>query len=323
LNSFRSAMRKFVFPLLAAMLAFTSGLAQSQAFPTRPVTIVVPYAAGGGTDVVTRQLARALEKHWGQPVVVENLAGADGTIGTQRVLRAPADGYTLLLQLNTMLLWKPGDNSSKIDLVGELKFISLIQTAPLAFAVSSKFPGNTMADYVAYCKVQQCSWGTATKYAQLIGKTLMDVTGLTKSVNVNYKGGGPMLNDLLGGHVTMVLPSVASGQRFVQQGQMKFLAVGSVERFPLVPTVPTLVEQGFKVFGDSWYGLMVAKDTPPQAFNAIVEGIKAVAKDKGLVDSIESNGGTPVFSTPEQFNEYARKERQYLAPLMAKYPLTE
>jgi tripartite-type tricarboxylate transporter receptor subunit TctC len=308
----------------AGMLALVGTAAAQGSFPNRTVTIVVPYAAGGGTDLVARTLALALQKHWGQTVVVDNLAGADGIIGTQKVLRAPADGYTILLQLNTMLLWKLTDTNSR-DLVGDLRFISLIQTAPLSFAVSSKFPGNTMQDFVATCKAasKPCSWGTATKYAQLIGKHLMDAAGLPDVINVNYKGGGPMLNDLLGGQITMAVPSVASGQRFVQSGQMKMLAVGSAERFPLVPTVPTLAESGLKVYGDSWYGLMLAKDVPQPVFATIVEGIKAVSKDKALVASIENNGGTPVFSTPEQFNEYARKEKTYLNTLLVKYPLTE
>lgn len=109
----------------AGMLALVGTAAAQGSFPNRTVTIVVPYAAGGGTDLVARTLALALQKHWGQTVVVDNLAGADGIIGTQKVLRAPADGYTILLQLNTMLLWKLTDTNSR-DLVGDLRFISLI-----------------------------------------------------------------------------------------------------------------------------------------------------------------------------------------------------
>ncbi|MGE4241781.1 tripartite tricarboxylate transporter substrate binding protein [Ramlibacter sp.] len=307
----------------AGLLALAGG-ALAQAFPNRTVTIVVPYAPSGGTDVVARRMAQVLEKHWGQTVIVDNVPGADGIIGTQKALRAPADGYTLLLQLNTMLMWKLTETGSR-DLVGDLRLISLIQTAPLSFAVSSKFPGNTMQDFVAHCKAATtpCSIGTATRYAQLISKQLMDVAGIGNAIGVSYKGGGPMTNDLLGGHVTMAVPSVASGLRYVQSGQMKMLAVGSEKRFPLSPNIPTLVENGWPVLGDSWYGLMVPKNVPNEVFNSIVQAVAAVSKDPGLRAAIEGGGGAPVFSTPEQFVEYARKERTLLNALLAKYPLSE
>ncbi len=312
------------FLVLALAACAFAGLAEAQGFPQRTVTIVVPYAPGGGTDNVARTFAAALSNHWKQSVVVENHAGADGIIGTQRALRAPADGHTLILQLNTMLLWKatmPQNQGS--DLLSELALISLIQTAPLGFAVNANFPGKDMKDFVAYCKTpgNSCSWGTATKYAQLIGKHLMDTLDLPQAVNVNYKGGGPMMNDLLGGHVTMTLPSVASAQTQRQAGKVKLLAVASRERFRLAADVPTLAESGWQVFADSWYGFMASKQTPPEILRAIAQAVQAVSKDPALLASIESSGGQAVFSSAEAFNDYVKREQAYLAPLLVKYPL--
>lgn len=297
-------------------------IAAAQSYPRKPVTIVVPYAPGGGTDVVARALANALSNHWKQTVLVDNTAGADGMIGTQKALRAPADGHTMILQLNTMLLWKGTTEGPGANLLQDIAFISLIQTAPLAFAVNAKFPGSTFPEFVAWCKqpANACSWGTATRYAQLVGKHLMDTAGLAKAINVPYKGGGPMMNDLLGGHVTMTIPSVASSLAQKQSGTIKVLAVASRNRFKFTPDVPTLAEAGYPINGDSWYGLMVAKATPPDVLRAITEGVRAVSKDPGLIATIEGNGGQPVFSTSEEFNDYVRRESQELEALLAKYP---
>ncbi len=305
---------------LASLLG--ASFAAAQPYPRKPVTIVVPYAPGGGTDVVARALANALSIHWKQTVIVDNTAGADGMIGTQKALRAPADGYTMILQLNTMLLWKGTSEGPGANLLEDIAFISLIQTAPLAFAVSSKFPGNTFGEFVAWCKVpaNACSWGTATRYAQLIGKHLMETAGLERAVNIPYKGGGPMMNDLLGGHVTMTIPSVASSLTQKQAGSIKVLAVASRSRFKFAPDVPTLAEAGYPINGDSWYGLMVAKATPPEIVRAITEGVRAVSKDANLIATIEGNGGQPVFSSGEEFNDYVKRESQELGALLAKYP---
>ncbi len=320
-----SVFRPFVrLAALAALLgvACAGALAQSPAWPMRQVTIVVPYPAGGGTDAIARSLALALSARWGQSVVVENPAGGDGIIGTQRVLRTPPDGYTILMQVNQMLLYKAAQPN--LNLMDDLKLVSMVQHSPLSFSVSTKFPGKTIAEFVAYCKTAKpaCSWASATKYGQLIGNQFIDAAGLKGLViNAPYKGTAPMMTDLLGGHITMALPAVASGLPHYKSGGLRFLAVGSAERFKLMPNIPTLVESGYQVFGDSWYGLMVSKDTPQPVFNAIVEAVKAVSTNPALLASIESNAGQPVFSSPERFAADVAKESAYLNGLLTKYPL--
>lgn len=303
---------------LAAVAAAGQALA-APAWPARPVTIVVPYTAGGGTDAVARVLAQFLQKHWNQSVIVENIAGADGIIGTERALARPADGYTLVLQLGTMLLWKPAETGGR-DLVSEMKLLSLIQKAPMSFAVSSKFPGSTIADYVQYCKGNPCGIGSATRYAQLIGTHFAETAGLKDTVQVSYKGGSQMTTDLLGGHLSMAIISVASGAKFVEAGQMKMLAVSSAQRFPQAPSIPTLAESGFQVFGESWYGLMTNKDVPAPALAALEEALKAAGRDPALRSFIERAGGVAVFNSPAEFEAIATRERAYLGPLLAKYP---
>ncbi|HYG43294.1 MAG TPA: tripartite tricarboxylate transporter substrate binding protein, partial [Bordetella sp.] len=181
--------------VLAAAGLAGPGLAHA-AFPERAVTIVVPYPAGGGTDTVARKLAQTLSGHWKVPVVVENVPGAEGLIGSERVLRMPADGYTLLFQISQMMLWKKTVPNSKVDALNDFRYVSKIQTSPLAFGVSPKLPVTSIKEYVQWCRSQGgCAWGSGSAYAQLMGRQLMDVAGVPDAINVPYKGTAPMMTD--------------------------------------------------------------------------------------------------------------------------------
>ena len=297
----------------------TLSAAQAQTFPNKTVTIVVPYPPGGGTDTVARSLAVALSTHWGQSVIVENLSGADGMIGTQKVQRASADGYTILMQVNQMLLSKNQAGGNAID---DFRLLSKIQTSPLSFVVPGNLPVTTFAEFATWCKsnAKGCSWASATKYGHLIGRQLMGDAGLKDALQVSYKGTAPMINDLVGGHVKLALPAVPTALPLHRNGQLKVLAVGSPKRFPALPEVPTLVESGFQVFGESWYGLMVHKDVPDAVFNRIYEGVRTAAKDERLNTAIDKAGGVAVFGSPAEFKDDVRKEIEYLDGIAAKYP---
>jgi len=311
-------MKRFAWlGLLVALCAF--GATQAQTFPNRTVTIVVPYPPGGGTDTVARSLAVALATHWGQSVIVENFSGADGMIGTQRVQRAAADGYMILMQVNQMLLSKNQAGGNAID---DFRLLSKIQTSPLSFVVPGNLPVTNFAEFTNWCKgnAKSCSWASATKYGHLIGRQLMGDAGLKDALQVSYKGTAPMINDLVGGHVKLALPAVPTALPLHRNGQLKVLAVGSTRRFPALPEVPTLVESGFQVFGESWYGLMVHKDTPEAVFNRIVEGVRVAAKDERLNTAIDKAGGVAVFGSPAEFKDDVRKEIEYLDGIAARYP---
>lgn len=311
--------------LSLAALAFAAAAGASpgaiaQGFPSRQVTIVVPYAAGGGTDAIARKLAQVLSAHWKQPVVVENTPGADGVIGTQRALRAPADGHTLLMQLNQMLLWPWTTPSARIDVLKDVRLISKIQHSPQVVAVSTKFPGTTFKDFAAWCVQANppCSWGSATQSAQLAGRQLMESAGVANSVNVSYKGTTPMITDVIGGHITMGLITVSSATSHVRSGALKLLAIGSRERFPAAKDVPTMLEQGYPVQADTWYGIMVARDTPQPVVDAIVAGIGAVSRDPELLRAIDAGGGAPILNSPQQFQREVEEEIDKLAPMLGK-----
>lgn len=305
---------------LAATALLVSGAAHA-AFPERSVTVIVPYPAGGGTDTVARKLARVLAEQWKVPVVVENAAGAHGMIGSERVLRAPADGHTLLFQISQMMLWKKIMPDGKVDALRDFRYVSKIQTSPLAFGVSPKLPVKSFQEYVQWCKdgKGRCDWGSGSAYAQLIGSQLMDVAGIPDAVSIPYKGTAPMMTDVAGGHIAMAVPAVTSSLGQIKGGLFRLLAVGSEQRSSQVPDAPSLSELGYDVRGETWYGLLVHRDTPQAAFDVIVAGVRQASQDKDLVAQIRGEGGEPVFSDTETFTREVMEESRRLDALLDKY----
>jgi tripartite-type tricarboxylate transporter receptor subunit TctC len=303
----------------AALLA--PAHASASGFPEHSITIVVPTTAGGGTDTLARQVARALSEYWKVPVVVQNIPGAEGLIGSQRVLREPADGYTWLLQITKMLLWKKTMPGNGIDVLADFDFVSKLQTAPMAFGVSSKLPVKTFPEFIQWCKAKKpnCSWGTATAYGQLIGRQLMDIAGLKNTINIPYKGTTPMLTDTIGGHVDMAIPSLSSGMAQARGGLFRMLAVASAQPSPFAPDVPSLKQMGFDVQAEDWYGILTKKGTPQPVLDAIEAGIKAVSKDPALLRAIRSTGSEPVFDSSKEFTRDVAQEIKLLDTLFDKY----
>lgn len=295
--------------------------ASAAGFPEHAVTIVVPYPAGGGTDMLARQLANALSKYWKVSVIVQNMPGAEGLIGSQHVLREPADGYTWLLQITQMLLWKKTLPDNNVNVLADFDFVSKLQTSPIAFGVSAKSPAKTFAQFVQWCKSKKpnCSWGTATSYGQLVGGQLMDMAGLKNATNIPYKGTAPMLTDAIGGHIDMAIPSLSSGLAQAKGGLFRLLAVGSSKPSPFAPDVPSLQQIGFDVHAEDWYGILAKKGTPPPVLKAMESGIMAVSKDPALLAAIRNTGSQPVFSSSEQFTREISQEAAAMDRLLDKY----
>lgn len=322
MNSFSTTVK-----CISAFFAALTGVlgtqpAAGQAFPGRAVTIVVPYPPGGGTDAVARSLGQALSRHWGQAVIVNNVAGADGVIGTQRVLRAPADGYTLVISTPQILLWKASMPDAKIDVLNDFRLVSKLQDSPLALAASSKLPVASVKDVVAYCKSPQhtCSWGSGTVYSRMLGSQMMDLMGLKDAVRVPFNGTGPMITSVIGGHVTLGLAPLHMQTPHARSGTLKVLAIVSKDRAGTMPQIPTLEQEGYPVYGTGWIGLMVSRATPQPVFEAISSAVSAVASNEALRASIVASGGYPIFSTPAQFETDLKHEIEYLDPIMVKYP---
>lgn len=288
-------------------------------FPERHITIVVPYAAGGGTDAVARTMAKALQDKWGQSVVVDNRTGADGVVGTQRALQAPADGYTFLIQLNAMLLYEWLHKSAGLNVMKDLVPISKIQESPLTITVNSSHPANTLQELFAHCKqTGKCSYGTATANGRLVGRQAEEIGGV-KMEAIPYKGTSAMVSDLLGGHLEIGMLSATLAAPLMKDGKIKALSVGTDYRFPSMPNVPTFLEAtGKKSNGTTWYGLFVKEGTPEPIVRKIEQAVMELSKDEAVRAAIVAQGATPLFTTTEQFKKNLKEEHEQVSAIASK-----
>ncbi len=308
--------------LLSLSLAPVAAHAQADAFPSRPVTVVVPYAAGGGTDALSRLLAKELSAQWGQPVVVENRAGADGWVGTQRVLQQPADGYTLLVQLNSMLLWRWAMPEVKFEPATDLKGVTKLASTPIVALVKGDMPAGSMRELFERCRAaaRPCSFGASTVSAQLAARQLADSGGLARASVVPYKGTAPMVTDLLGGHIDVALVSANLAVPMHADGRAKALGVGTPARYPRLPAVPTFAEAGHPIkFGTTWYGVMVRSGTPDAVVAAIAAAVARAGTKPEVLASIDTQGGVPVFNSAEVFAREMAEDLRDIAPIGEKY----
>lgn len=308
-----------------ALLAGCVVPAAAQAdFPSRRVTLVVSAAPGGGLDATARLLSKRMQDAWGEPVIVENQGGADGLIATQRVAASPADGYTMLLQIPSLLLLKHNTHDLGFDPAAALAPVSELGRTPSVIAVNAKSGINSVKELVAYCNkaAQPCSWGSGQQLSYLYGQRAFALSGIRETVNVNYKGTGPVVADLLGGHITIGMTSIAAPLPFHLQGQLRILAVNAEKRVAQIPEVPTFHEAGLQVPPrGSWYGLFVPVNTPPEVVAKIEKLVTALAADPAAQEAMRNIGAEPVFGPSREFAAGIREEAAFLDALVQQYPL--
>jgi tripartite-type tricarboxylate transporter receptor subunit TctC len=318
-------MKNAVPLLLAAALAVASAQAPAQGeFPSRRITLIASASTGGGLDGVARLLSKRMQDAWGQPAIVENVGGADGLIATQRVANAPADGYTMLLTIPSLLLLKHNTKDLGFDPAGSLAPVSELGRTPSVVAVNSKSGINSFKELVAHCNSapKPCTWGTGQQLSYLYGRRLLAVSGIKETVNVPYKGTGPVVNDLLGGHITIGMTSIAAPLPHHKTGLVKILAVNSERRTPQIPEVPTFREVGLQVPArGSWYGLFVPRNTPPDVIAKVEKLITSLASDPAAQEVIRTLGAEPVFGGSREFSAAIREEEAFLDGLVRQYPL--
>ena len=279
-------MKRWLTLLASLALAFAAAAADAQdKYPSKVVRLIVPFAAGGSTDIVARALGQELSKLIGQPVIVENKPGAGGTIGSDYVAKSPPDGYTLLLgTVSTHAAAMSLYEKLPYDPLRDFTPITEIATIPnLVVVNAASVPVQTLAELVQLAKKEPgkltfASNGSGT--SNHLATELLKTTAGIDIVHVPYKGSGPALNDLLAGHVSMMLDVVMTSYQYVKAGRLKALAVTGSTRSPLLPDVPTVAEQGFPGFeAIVWFGVLAPAKTPP----AIVEYL-----NKQLVAAINS-----------------------------------
>lgn len=313
-----------VIALAAALFLAPAAMAQAAWRPDRPVTLVVPYAAGGGTDATARAVSKQLGAIWGQPVVVENMPGADGLIGTRRVMEAKADGYTLLLQVPSIVVTRYQPGLKGIDPLARLEPVTAVSQSPAAVVVSAKLPVKTFGEFIQYCRTaaQPCSLATGEATARVSAKQLAAEAGLPNLIVVNYKGTGAIVTDMISNNVNMAFTGITAALPHYKAGTLKILATQGPKRAAALPEVPTTAEAGYPQFRSvTWFGLFAPKGTPADVTQGIVAALRDAVKDTDVQKTIALAGAEPVVNTPAAFAAQVHDESARMAALVKLYPL--
>ena len=299
---------KRVLMLAAAMLA---SLAVQAEYPEKTIRLVVPFGAGGVTDTSGRVVAEALGKRLGQSIVVENKAGASGSIGTQLVALAPPDGYTLVLGFDGTLVINPHVFANfPFDVQKDLAPIGKIGDATLIIVAHPSFPAKTLQELIAHSKKDPkgVSYGSSGVGGtpHIAGELLAQQTG-AKLVHVPYKGGGPAMTDALGGNIPMVFTAVAGAMQHVKAGRLVPIAVSSAKRSPALPDVPTFMESGVPDFqADSWVAILAPAKTPRAVIEKLNKELNAVLSDPAIVQKLGTLGIVATPGSPEKLADQIR-----------------
>jgi tripartite-type tricarboxylate transporter receptor subunit TctC len=294
---------------LACGLAFT-GAAQSQAaYPNKAIKLIIPYAVGGSTDQTGRLVAQSLSIRLGQPVVVENRAGAGGTLGHDLVAKSAADGYTLLFSAAGPLTVTPHTYPKlSYEPVKGFEPITLVATQPLLLVVNPALKVNTVADLIrdAQARPGKLSYGSfgngsAAHLAGEYFKTLAKVD----MVHVPYKGSGPALVDLVGGQIDLMFDVFSTAAPLAKSGKLRPIAITSSERSPQFPDVPTMQQAGVSGFeAGTWFGVLAPAGTPKPLIEQLSKALNNVLEDKGLRETLAAQGAIVRGGTPAQFNRF-------------------
>ena len=287
-----------------AVAIVATGLAARAEYPDKPIRLVVPFAAGGVTDTSGRVVAEALSKRLGQPIVVENKAGASGNIGTHQVSLAPPDGYTLLLGFDGTIVINPHVFVSfPIDVRTDLAPVGMIGDATLIIVAHPSFPGKTLKDLIAISKKEAggLAYGTSGVGGtpHIAGELLNQKTG-SNLRHIPYKGGGQAMTDALGGNIPLVYTAVAGAMTHVKAGRLTPIAVSSARRSPSLPDVPTFMEAGVPGFeATSWVAILAPPKTPKPVIDRLNKELNAVLADPAIVEKLATLGIVAAPGTPE------------------------
>ncbi|HEY8613848.1 MAG TPA: tripartite tricarboxylate transporter substrate binding protein BugD [Roseomonas sp.] len=306
--------RRKALMLTAALAApaLLPSLARAQpAYPNRPISIIVPFAAGGPTDVVTRLVAEVMARDLGQPVVVENVGGAGGTLGAQRVAQARPDGYTLLLHHIGMATTPSLYRRLAYDAVNGFEAIGLVTEVPMTIIAKKDFPANNLGEMVAVLRQQKQNINLANAgvgAASHICGLLLQSAVQTQLTTVPYRGTGPAMTDLIGGTVDLMCDQTTNTTQQINSGAVKAFAVTTSTRNPALPNLPTAAEAGLPGFEVSvWHGLYAPKGTDAAILNRLSRALQVALRDERLVARFSELGTTPVSqeqATPEFHRRY-------------------
>jgi tripartite-type tricarboxylate transporter receptor subunit TctC len=305
--------------ILLVLLMLFSGIAAAQSWPTRQVRFIVPFPPGGSTDVAARALADKLSTGLGQQAVVENRGGAGGALGAGEAARAQPDGYTILFAANAVSLLHLAVKNLPYDTLRDFVAITQVTTQPNVFAVHPSVPASNIKELVTYAKANpgKLSYGHsgAGGGQHLTGELLKKMAGIDM-VGIPYKGGGQLITDLIGNQIQVGVAGTTPMIPHHQAGRIKILALTSLERFPPLPDIPTVVEAGYPGFESSqWLGLLAPRGTPQEVVAKLhAETVKAL-KLPDVRERLIRAGLQPVGNTPAEFTHVIRSEIEQFGKL--------
>jgi tripartite-type tricarboxylate transporter receptor subunit TctC len=301
---------KAIAGLMTAVVLLASGAAEAQKYPNRPIRLVVPFAPGGGTDIMARSLAQKLSEAFGQTVVVDNRAGGGGTIGTETVVRANPDGYTMIIvsgsyAANAAVYKLPYDSVNDIAAVG------LVGETGNAIALPVSIPIKTIKELIAYDKgapgkLNYASTGTGG-FTHLITELFNQLAG-TRMTHVPYKGTGPALNDLLGGQIQVLFAALPASVPLIKQNRIRGIGVTTAKRSNALPDVPAIAESVPGYEAVLWYGVWGPKQLPKEIVSLWNTEIRKALKQPDMRERLANEGLDPADSPPERFGEVVKRD---------------
>ena len=311
-------MKKFIISGIIGIgaLCFCTAFAQTN-FPDKPVKVIVPFAPGGSFDIIARDLSTKLSALWGQPVFIDNRAGAGGNVGAQAVIASPADGYTLLfwgdgVLANPLLYQKP-----PFDAIKDISGVALVATTPQVLVSNPKNGPHTMNELLN--AKQPLNYGTAGNGTPgHLSAELLKRQGASQLSHIPYKGGSQALTDLMGGQIQLVSTGLPACIAYIKSGRIEAIAVTSRNRIKSLPNTPTVAESipGFEV--DTWFGFMAPRGTPDAVRNKISRDLRNVMADPALQLKLIDGGFVPTISTPSELDAKMLRDLAFWRALVAK-----
>ena len=304
---------RFIQIVTAVAVAITASLSFGQAFPNKPIKIIVPFAPGGSTDIVARIMAAKMSKTIGQPVIVENRGGAGGSIGAAEIAKATPDGYTIGMgSVSTMGTNIVAYKNNKLDPLTQFTHITNLASVPGIIVVNKNFPYKDYKSLLAELKANPGKYSYASSGAGGVGHLAMELflveTG-TDAQHIAYKGAGPAVTDVLAGNVPIMWDNLSSSLAQIKAGNFIPIGLAFPKRIPQLPNVPTFAELGLKNYeADTWFGLVGPANMPKEVVKRIYDAALLALKDPETIKTLDDNGAFAIGSTSEQFTEQIKRE---------------
>lgn len=308
---------------MASVLAFCmafAGAACAQSYPSKPLRLIVGFAAGGLVDTLARTMQPKLQAGLGQPLLIENQAGGAGTVAEATLAKSAPDGYTLMMSADSPPTNVHLFRNQGYDLFRDLRAVAMLTRVPLVMLVHPSVPANTIQEFIAYARSKNGAVNYASPGAGTSNHLYMELLkgiGGFEMTHVGYKGGGPAMNDLLGGQVQAILISITLGAPNVRAGKLRALATSGDKRTVQLPQVPSFAEAGIQDFNpQSWSGLFVPAGTPQAIVQRLHEEFSQTLKDPEVLKRLQDLSAEPVMSSPDQFAAFLKTESERLGRLI-------